>query len=445
VYRDQIAAQIFADAELRNQGGLFYAGAILASGKSVDAGVAALQGEVARLRAAPVSPAELAIAKNQLLAQAVHDRETVDGRAMALGDAVVEEGSAERANSDIAEIAAVTPADVLRVARKYLAPDREVVIRYTEGPAAPEGPPAVPGATAAPLSPFIGAPAVLRPASERTPPPPVGAPVKANLPVPAERTLPNGLEVIVARSSDLPLIAADLLVRSGSVDDPRGRAGAAALTADLVTEGTTTRTAPEIARQIEALGAELRTGSASESSSVSTSVLSANAAPALAIMADVVENPIFAPKELERARSQRLDALAVAYQRPGSIASMLADPVVFAGTPLGHSADGDPASLKSIDRSDVVALHHLYWRPDNAVLVITGDVTPQEGFGLARDAFGSWMRPDASLPTTPPIEARGAPRDLAVDLPGTGQAAVVLVGPAIPRSDTRYIKALVAN
>ncbi|MGH7012497.1 MAG: M16 family metallopeptidase, partial [Caulobacteraceae bacterium] len=184
---------------------------------------------------------------------------------------------------------------------------------------------------------------------------------------------------------------------------------------------------------------------ASESSSVSTSVLSANAAPALAIMADVVENPIFAPKELERARSQRLNALAVDYQRPGSIALMLANPVVFAGTPLGHSGDGDPASLKSINRSDVVALHHLYWRPDNAVLVITGDVTPEAGFHLAQDAFGSWAKPSAPLPATPPIEARVAPHSVAVDLPGTGQAAVVLTGPALPRRDPRYFRALVAN
>ncbi|MHB8529156.1 MAG: M16 family metallopeptidase [Caulobacteraceae bacterium] len=446
VYRDQLADQIFSSADLRAQPGLFYVAAIMASGKSVGAGEAALRAEIADLRQRPVSEAELSIAKTQLLATAVRSRETAEGRGMDLGTAVVEEGDPRRANTDIAAISAVTAADVERVARRYLADDSRVVIRYLPKSERPAGP-----AAAAPPPPPVASPAFsgevasLAPPAQRTAPPPIGPPLAAVLPTPAERTLANGLRVIVARSSDLPLVAAELIVAGGAAADPAHLAGAARLTADLVTEGTSSRTAPQIARETEALGADLDASSTAEYSTVSLSVLTDKAAPALAIMADVAENPVFAPDELERARKESLDALAVAYQRPGSIAGFLTDPVVFAGTPLGHAGEGDPTSLKSIGRGDLVGLHARDWRPDNAILVITGDVSPEQGFALAANAFGAWQRPAASLAAPAVIEPRPAPRIVAVDLPGTGQAAVVLAGPAIARGDRRYYPALVAD
>ena len=118
---------------------------------------------------------------------------------------------------------------------------------------------------------------------------------------------------------------------------------------------------------------------------------------------------------------------------------------VFAGAPYGHLLGGTPASIKRFTRADVAAFHQTWYRPDNAVLVITGDISPEAGFALAEKTFGAWTSPAAPLPRidTPAPQAR--PRVIVIDLPGTGQAAVSLYVPALARSDPRYYQALVAD
>ena len=448
VYDQQIAAQIFSDADLRQQPGIFYVGAVMASGHTVEQGEAALRAQVAAVRDRPVTAAELSEAKNELIAGAVRERETIDGRAEALGMAFWIEGDPRRANSQIAELQAVTAADIQRVARTYLPENQRVVIHYLNESARPAGaaataaPPAQPPVASVP---YTGPVSTLAPEAERHAPPAPGAPLTAVLPRPVETTLPNGLRVIVTHSTDLPLVTAQMTFRAGASIDPPRLAGASSMTSGMVTQGTATRSAQQIASQAEALGAELEAGSGWEVSTVTLNVMSGNLTPAMDIMADVVRRPAFAATELDRVRSEAMDGLSVQLQRPGSLASFAAFPILWGGTGYGHVASGTPASLPRITPADLRALHQRYWRPDNAVLVITGDITPEAGFALARRAFGSWRRPAEPLPAPPPRPDSHAPRAVAIDLPGTGQAAVLLVGPAIPRSDPRYYSGLVAT
>src|SRR5215217_6796856 len=169
--------------------------AILAGGKSVEEGEKALLTEVARLRDAPPSAAELAEAKTEMVAGAVRERETIDGRAMAIGSALVLEGDAAKANSGIADLQAVTAADVQRVARKYLAADRLVSIRYLDESKRPAGRAAAAEAPPAPVAStkFTGKVWALAPEGQRQAPPPLGTPVQPALPAPAEKILANGL------------------------------------------------------------------------------------------------------------------------------------------------------------------------------------------------------------------------------------------------------------
>ncbi len=162
-------------------------------------------------------------------------------------------------------------------------------------------------------------------------------------------------------------------------------------------------------------------------------------------MADVAEHPAFAADELERSRKEDLDDLVQAYRRPGAIAELLTHPVVLAGTPLGHAADGDAASLRAIGRDDLVDLHRRYWRPDNATLVIAGNLAPARAFALADQAFGAWRRPSTPRPPRPHVAARAPTRAVAVDLPAADQASVVIAGVGVARTDRRYYRALVAN
>ena len=446
VYDQKVAQSVFSSSSTNAQPGLFYVGAIMAGGKTVEQGEAALSAQVARLRDAAPTAAELAEAKAGLLADAVRGRETIDGRAFAIGYALNTDGDAAKANTSLAELQAVTAADVQRVARKYLADDRRTVIRYLPDSARPAGEkdPFEP-AKAVPSTTFNGQITTLAPEADRIAPPATGRAVSPVLPSPVEKTLANGLRVIVAKSSDLPLITADLTVKGGSSADPAGLAGVSNLTAELLTEGTKTRSATQIARETEALGANLAAGSGWESSSLTLSVTSDKAAPAMAVMADVAQNPTFKAEELDRVRAEALDGLSVAYQRPGSIAGYTVSTVIYAGSAYGHVANGTPGSLPKINRDVLAKTHAAYWRPDNAVLVLTGDLTPQEGFALAEKAFGGWTAPKSA----PPAPAKGptsyTPRNVIIDLPGTGQAAVVTAKPSITRADPRYYAGLVAN
>ncbi len=446
VYDKQIAAEIYSNADLPAQAGNFAVGAILASGHTIAQGETALLAQVQRLRDAPPTAAELDSAKTQLIAGKLRERETIDGRGYALGYALRVDGDAARANTELADLQAVTAADVQRVAKKYLDPNLRMTIRYRAESERPKGE----VAAKAPEPPkmvttYTGPVFTLAAEGQREALPPVGAAIAPVLPKPAEKTLANGLRVIVAHSSDLPLVSADLTIRTGGWADPAGLSGVAGMTADMLTEGTKTRSAREIARQTEALGANLESGAGLESSSVSLNMMPEKLSTGMAIMADVARNPAFAADELERDRAQTLDGLRVAYQEPGQISASAAAPVVFAGTPFGHVPAGTPGSIARIKPGDLTALHTAWYRPDNAVLVLTGDITPEQGFALAEKTFGGWAKPATRLAPAPVIAPAGKPRAIVIDLPGTGQAAVNLAKPGIARSDPDYYPGIVAN
>ena len=444
VYDQQIAQEAFSNAELNAQPGLFYVGAIMSSGKTLDEGEKALLAEVARLRSEPPTAAELAEAKSEMIAGAVRQRETIDGKGFVLGSALVLEGDAAKANSGIDELNAVTAADVQRVAKRYLDPRYMVVVRYQDESQRPKG---ARDEVARPVTvasqPFKGERVTLREAAQREKPPALGEPIAPVLPTPVEKTLANGLRVIVARSSTLPLVTADLTVRAGSVFDPDGQAGLAAMAADLMVEGAGGKSATQIAAETEALGAELSTGAGREFTSITLSSLTSNLDASIGLMADVALRPTFDPEELERLRDQAIDGFQVSMTEPGSVSSYVSGPAVWAGTPFGDVTT--PASLKALRRDDLAAFHARWFRPDNAVLVITGDITPEAGFALAEKAFGGWTAPATPLPAQPQVSGASRPRIVIVDMPGAGQASVIVAKRAITRDDPRYYAGLVAN
>jgi zinc protease len=446
VYDKRIATEVYSSADLPQQAGSFVVGAVMASGHGIDEGEKALLAEIGALRASPPSAAELDEAKNELLAGKLRERETIDGRGFALGYALRIQGDPAKANTELADLSAVTGADVQRVAQKYLDPNRRMTIRYRAEADRPKGEPAqTEPAPPKRLVKYTGPVFKLAPAAGRQKPPPIGTPVQPVLPKPVERTLANGLRVIVARSSDLPLVTADLTLKTGAWADPPGLAGAADMTAEMLTEGTRTRSARDIARQVEALGATLESGSSLEASSVTLNVMPDKLTTALPIMADVARNPAFSAEELDRQRQLALDGLSVAYQSPGSVAGFAAGPVIYAGTPFGHVAGGTPDSLPRLRPADLAAIHGAWFRPDNAILVFTGDIAPERAFALAEQTFGDWARPATPLAAAPSITANATPRAIAIDLPGTGQASVNVIKPAIRRSDPAYYTGIVAN
>lgn len=280
-------------------------------------------------------------------------------------------------------------------------------------------------------------------AQQVTPPPPA-PPRQANLPQPVEKTLTNGLRVIVVPKHDVPLASARLMIKTGSEADPAQLAGLAQTTASLLTRGTATRSAEQIARDVEALGATLETNAGWDNSSVDMGVMSTNFAKAMEFVGDVVRNPSFKADEVERVRAQSLDALQVALRDPGSLAAFVATRVVFGDLPYGHNTGGTLESIERIKREQIVDFHKRHYRADNAVLVVAGDVQPASVFQVAEKIFGSWKKGGAVAATsadrTPP-----PPRVLVIDMPDAGQAAVVIARPGLKRIDPFYYQAVVAN
>ena len=282
---------------------------------------------------------------------------------------------------------------------------------------------------------------------QATPPPPA-APRSVQFPKPVEKTLPNGLRVIVVQRSQMPLVTAQVLIKSGGEVDPTDLAGAADMTASLLTRGTTTRSATQIAEAIEALGGSIASSGGWDASTITTSVMSSRIDPAFAILADVVRNPAFKDEEIERLRRQALNNLRVALGTPGSIARFVAARVVFRDAPYGHPLSGTPESVPRIRRDGIVKLHDTYYRPDNAILVIGGDVAPQDGFALAQKYFGDWAKPATALPTTTvgnPASDASSRRVLVIDKPDAGQTAVLLARTGISRTSPDYFRGIVAN
>ncbi len=453
VYKQQIAAEAFTNFEATRDPGIYTLAAILSDGKSPAAGLAALQAEIATIKSAPVSAAELDEAKNELLASAIKQRETAYGRAFELADAVIRYGDATYADQLLSRIATIAAADIQRVANAVLDEQQRVTINYLSAESKPKDAKSDLIATAKGIEAHtLGVTAhnmavvTLAPAATRVKAPSAGPTINVTLVTPVERTLTNGLRVIVAPKRDLPLLSAELRVLAGSASDPAGLAGTAGLAADLLSKGTATRSATDIARQIESLGSTLEVRAEADSSAVSLEMLSARAADTLTIAADVARNPAFAETELERQRQQGLDGLAISLKQPATLARSAMARLLFGAAPYGNVTT--LKSLKSIQRSDIQDFHQRYWRPDNAVLVISGDVSADDGFKLAEKYFGDWMRPTTPLVgATASTAAAGAGGKHAVfiDLANSGQAAVLVGMHGMARNDKNFIPALVAN
>jgi len=293
------------------------------------------------------------------------------------------------------------------------------------------------------------------PAPQETPPPPA-TPRAVNLPKPVERTLKNGLRVIVVEHHETPLVAAQLMIKNGGEVDPPELSGVADMTGELLTKGTKTRTAPQIAQEVEALGGQLNSGAGWDASRATVNVIASKTGPAMVILADVVRNPVFKDEEIERLRQQYLDSLSVGMNNPGTLAGWVASRVVFGGGPYGHPVSGTPESIQRIKRDDIVALHQKFYRPDNAVLVIGGDIKAADAFAVADLTFGNWAKPATPLAASPRTMTGGslglsstpgpmAQRVVVVDMPGAGQAAVLFARRGIARTDPEFYPGIVAN
>ena len=259
---------------------------------------------------------------------------------------------------------------------------------------------------------------------------------RADAPVPfpaiEKSTLPNGLRVWTVRHAQVPVVAFTLLIRRGAATDPVGKDGLAAMTADMLDEGSGDRSAIEMHEAIARLGAQLDTDIGSDATVASFTVLSRFADRALALLADVVVRPALREADFARVRQLRLHRLTQLRDMPGAVADRAFLNLLYGAHPYGHSPIGSEASLASMTVDDVRAFHARAIRPSVATLIAVGDCDHDDDRRLAADAFARLERrgdgdaaPASGAAAAAPAERRAAAARAAVraaDRPGVGAA-----------------------
>jgi len=269
--------------------------------------------------------------------------------------------------------------------------------------------------------------------------PPAALPAKAvDFPPYEIRTLSNGLRVLVVLHHEQPSVSFRLLVGAGAVQEPADRPGVASFVAALLDQGTTTRSAGQIATVIDSAGAILGVGSGNELTFLQGAVIKDRTDEALGVVADLAQRPAFAQTEIDLHRRQTLSSLQVGYDDPDYLAGMVFDRIVFGAHPYGRPNDGTPESIARITREDLIAFHRSWFVPNNALLAIVGDLTAAEAFAAAERAFGSWARretPPFTVPNPPPP----ARRVVVIDRPGSAQTEIRVGQIAVARTHPEYL------
>jgi predicted Zn-dependent peptidase len=298
--------------------------------------------------------------------------------------------------------------------------------------------------TLAVLAPALAA---AQPPADRSQPPPLGPQARLMLPAVDKRELANGLAVWLVESSEVPLVQINLVIHSGSGDDPAGEFGLASLTAAMLDEGAGARSALEIADEMEFLGAELSTASSFDASVVRLNVPARALELALPIMADVVFRPTFPADELERLRQERLTGLLQARDDAAAVATPAFARVVFGNEHrYGTSAIGTTATLTAFTVAQLQAFHAAMYRPSNATLIVVGDIAAGGGLPSIERAFAAWMARDQTRRRTlPPAPQADDVEVVIVDMPGAEQSQIRIGSVGVARSTPDYFALQVLN
>src|SRR5215212_2582633 len=271
--------------------------------------------------------------------------------------------------------------------------------------------------------------------------------LKVKLPRAEEATLKNGLRVVLLRSDKVPTFNMQMVVLSGGLSDKPDYRGLASFTASLLREGTTKRSSKDIAEQVDALGGTLtaNSGLSSMTSTVNASGLVENLDQTLDLFADVIRNPTFPQAEVDKYKTRTLAQLQFQRSNPQFLATEQFNRAIY-GT--GHPASlvAPPAdSLKKLSSKDLAEFHSIYYRPNNAIIAIVGDVTMKDIMPKLEKVFGDWEKGDVPVANIPAAPAQSDSRIYLIDRPGSVQTVLTLGTLGIERTSPDYFSVLLAD
>jgi predicted Zn-dependent peptidase len=251
-------------------------------------------------------------------------------------------------------------------------------------------------------------------------------------PSPVLRTLPNGLTVAVFEDDRLPLVQLQLLVAAGSAHEPPGEAGVATLTFQMLAQGTASRTGAAFEEGVQALGGSIGGNVARGFATINGAFLTGDMEAGLELLADVIVNPILDEAQIPAVKGRIAGGIASARRDPVTLADDHLWAAVFGDHPYGRPAYGGLRSLAGLSAAQVRMFHRSRYRPDQALLAIAGDITPERAFKAAEELLGSW---GGRVKDASPAPLPAPPADFRVrivDAPGQTRAELRLgtVGPS---------------
>jgi zinc protease len=275
--------------------------------------------------------------------------------------------------------------------------------------------------------------------------PPAVAPERPfTFPAHTTTKLENGMTVFVVEDHRQPVVSATLLLPGAGAAARSGKqAGLAAMTAALVRQGTSTRSAQQIAEAIDRVGGSLNASATQDATQASVTVLTSSLDTGFDLLADVVQRPAFAAEEIERWRRQTLSNLQVAYRDPEYLRDATGERVAYGDHPYGFPTDGFPETVRALGRDDVVQFHKECYSPSGAYLAIAGDIAPDAATALARKYFAAWKGSAVKALAAPAQKPQR--RIVVVDQPDAVQTQFGMIGVGVPRNDPDHLTLNVAN
>lgn len=432
VYDKQLAQSVSVNQASLSLGSVFSIEVLARPGKSLAEIEALVDAELANLARNPPSAAEVQRAVAGIQTHMLQRLEKVTTLADTVNNYNLMAGDPNYLGKDLARYRALTPQAVSGVVASLLRKDARVVAITLPG--AQQLGPEIP--TPAMPTTVVKGEALNADEPWRAKQPAGGKAKPLVLPAGKRFVLANGLTVVHVAKPGLPLVSGTLVLRAGQLANPLDKPGLSGFTAAMLQEGTATRTAQQIADQVADLGATLNTASRSEDARVELSSMKANFANGLELLADVALHPAFASAEVERIRAARLGALAQQRTQASALVGVVASQALFgAQHPLGEGALGTEASLRAIDIAALKGFWQAHYRPDQAALVVAGDMGEAELRKLAQRLFGAWPRPAGKLAATAVAPQPTAARVVLVDKPGAPQTALSVVALAPLASD----------
>jgi zinc protease len=414
VYRDRLATDVdvyFDDREIASQ---LLVWATAQPGGDLTAVEKALDEEVAALLARGPTPTEMARVQTDYRARFVRGVERIggfDGKSDVLARGQVLLNRPEAYKDILQTVLRATPASVQQAAARWM----------SEGVYVLE------------VHPFPTFTATTTDADRKSLPG-VGTSPDAPLPAVDRATLSNGLKVVLARRQAVPIVRLTLLVDAGFAADSAARPGVSSMTMAMLEEGTTTRSAPQIADELSSLGAQFWAGSSLDSSTATLSALKDKLDPSLGLFADLVLHPAFPESDLARVKQNTLARIQQEKVDPFGLALRVMPALLYGsghayGQPLTGS--GTEASVQAMTRADMATFHSTWFKPDHTTLVAVGDVTMAELTPKLERAFAAWKPGEVPTKNIAPVAGPASAQLYLLDRPGAEQS-VILVGAVAP-------------